>query len=90
MVQVVLEITGNRICLVSSRFRRRIVSILDLKQSFQIILSAREDDLFFIVILVSLFKKRIIYRRINNWMTESIRFGEIKYEIYYAAQSWTK
>ena len=41
MVQVVLEITGNRICLVSSRFRRRIVSILDLKQSFQIILSAR-------------------------------------------------
>lgn len=90
MVQVVLEITGNRICLVSSRFRRRIVSILDLKQSFQIILSAREDDLFFIATFVSLFKKRIIYRRRNNWMTESIRFGGIKYEIYYAAQSWTK
>lgn len=41
MVQVVLEITGNRICLVSSRIRRRIISILDLEQSFQIILSVR-------------------------------------------------
>lgn len=41
MVQVVLEITGHRICLVSSRIRRWIASILDLKQSFQIILSAR-------------------------------------------------